>query len=497
MPLTPEQRKKAEEYFHKSSSPTMTVGDYLNSNRQKAEVTDSLVSRLKTRATDRLGNLKDNASRTLLGQQTAQEGKLQAAGQVAGFLNDVTGEAIQAAGSALPESIKNPVKKVGIEILETPAGKAGLNALKQGQEMYRAWKEKNPTQAADLEAVVNIASVLPMGKGAQVGANVAKEIGEGITKSVEENIVKKVPQYGEKAVKWLASEPDEQVKTILKETPKAKFDEYLKIAEDASTDPRKTSVFEKVGERLADATKQLKKQSSSLGAQKSAIIEKANVGLQEFKDAPRKAVLEVAKLEDNPLKKKVLDKLKSVKTKLDADKAIDDIQSMVYDAKGTNLIAEGSTFEKQLKSIVGEMNEALKNSLPESYRTLNDKFAERARVLGTLNRALGEVVEGVPTRGASLIKQFFSPSASKSKELFEFVKKNTGVDLAQDATVAKFMGELFDDPKVRSLLEGIPTSKQGILGKILDVATEKSDVGKRIQKRIKKIKIEKARDLTK
>lgn len=332
------------------------------------------------------------------------------------------------------------------------------------------------------------------------GINIAKQginIGlEKLPKSFK-YVAEKSPQYADKVVKWFVSEPSEQVKTILKETPTSKFDEYLKVAQEAVIDPRKSSVFEKVGDRLADATKQIKQQADSIGSEKSKILQKASVGLEKFTDDTRKAILKVVKLEDSPLRGKIIDELKNVKTKLGADKAIDNIQSMLYDAKGTGLIAQGSAFEKRLRGIIGELNNSLKDSLPQSYRVLNAKYADRAKVLNTLNRALGEVVDGVPTRGASLIKQFFSPAGSKTKELFEFLKRNTGVDLAQDATLAKFMGEVFNDPKVRSLLEGLPTSKTGIVNKVIDLASEKTKIGKWAQKQIRSSTLNKAKEMTK
>ena len=78
------------------------------------------------------------------------------------------------------------------------------------------------------------------------------------------------------------------------------------------------------------------------------------------------------------------------------------------------------------------------------------------------------MVEGVPTRGAGLIKQFFSPSGRKAKELFQYIAQKTGIDLAQDATLARFTMELYNDARAKSLLDGLPTSKSGILNKAID-----------------------------
>lgn len=106
-----------------------------------------------------------------LGKQTFGEAALQTTGKIAGGIGDIIGRGIEAVA---PEFVKKGVKKVGLEILETPIGKEGLKALQGGMELYEGWKAKNPRAAANLEAVVNVASILPIGKGGQVVAKGAK-----------------------------------------------------------------------------------------------------------------------------------------------------------------------------------------------------------------------------------------------------------------------------------------------------------------------------------
>lgn len=310
-------------------------------------------------------------------------------------------------------------------------------------------------------------------------------------------IAQKTPQILEKSTQFLSSEPNAQLANIIKNVPKSKFDNFISVAARRSEDLKAPSVYEKVSQSLTNATKQLKQQANSLGEQKSTIINKAKIGLSDFTKPTRKTILEVSKLDDSPIKNQVIDTLKSVKTKLDADKAVDKIQEIIYNAKGTKLIAEGSKIEKQIKGIIGTYNNELKSSLPKAYQNLNAKYSNRIKVVQALNKALGETVNGVPTRGASLVKQFFSPSGTKTKELFSYIKSNTGIDLAEDAALAKFAGEIFDDTTVKSLLEGLPTTKQGILSKAVDFAAEKSGLANKVKETIKKGTIEKARSLTK
>jgi len=318
----------------------------------------------------------------------------------------------------------------------------------------------------------------------------------GKVEDVAEYIKQTVPELSEKAIKLLASEPDEKVKTILKNSSAKKLNEYLDIAKKHSISQEAISGFEKAGELMAETAKKINNLLSSWGKQKAKIIQKAKIGLVEFKDAPRKAILEVMKLEDNSVKKQVIDILKPVKTKLDADKAIDKIQDLIRSNTKIMTIAQGSKFEKQLRGIIGKMNDELKKSLPEAYQSLNAKFSEGKKYLDSLNKGLGEKVGGVSAHGASLIKQFFSPAGAKTKELFAYIKKATRIDLAQEATLAKFAEELFDNPNVRSLLTGIPKSRSGAIDKALDFIVEKTGVGKKLREKMREGTIERAKDFT-
>lgn len=488
--LTAEQFKKkyGSEGINKFNV-TLSAADFqkMKEAQQGGVNKSGFSSNIKEAMVSRGSDINRALSDTYSGKINPLQTAVRTVGAGAGFLGDVIGEGVS---KVLPDKVE---EKLGTVINTVFGGSA---------DKYGEWKNKHQEAAKDFEGALNIAALFPVGKAGETTGGAVKTVAQDSARVLSglpdglASKIKKIPVNTEKIANWFASEPSEQVKTILKETSTSKFDDYLNIAKQSSVDPRAKSVFEKVGDSLSDATKQIKKQTDSIGSQKSQILKKANVGNQPFTDAPRRAIIKAMKLEDNPIKEKVISGLKTIKTKVDADNIIDKIQSMVYDAKGTGLIASGSSIEKQIRGIIGELNDSLKKSLPESYKVLNQKYADRISVLNTLNRSLGEVVDGVPVRGASLIKQFFSPSGSKVKEIFEFVKKNTGVDLSQDAVVAKFLGDVFEDPKVKSLLESVPTSKAGIVNKLIDFAAEKSGAIKNLQNKSRNAEINKARDFT-
>jgi vacuolar-type H+-ATPase subunit E/Vma4 len=293
----------------------------------------------------------------------------------------------------------------------------------------------------------------------------------------------------------VSPEIDDSVKNVLKNTPTEKFDEFVQIATQAA-DPKNPSVYEKVADTLSDSAKQIDSQTKALNTQKKEILAKAKTGLKEFTKETNQTILELNKVKDSPLAKDFISRLKSVKNKIDADKVIDDLQDMLYTGNRNMTLATGSKEDKILKGILGRYNTKLKDSLPQSYRNINTKISENLNGLNVLNTALGEVVEGVPTRGAGLVKQFFSPAGSKAKELFAFIKQRTGNDIANDAVLAKYIGSAFGDVKVNSLLEGIPSTKSGIIDALTEFTFEKIGAGSALRKAKTEGMIKKARDIT-
>ncbi len=173
------------------------------------------------------------------------------------------------------------------------------------------------------------------------------------------------------------------------------------------------------------------------------------------------------------------------------------MQDILYKGNKDMTIPIGSKEDKILRGVLGEYNTTLKSTLPSSYGKINSEISNRLKAINILNRSLGETVNGVSTRGAGLVKRFFSPSGTQAKELFKYIKSTTGINLAEDATLAKYVADAFGDTKVKSLLEGLPTSKSGIIDKTIDFALEKTGVKDVISSAKTEGMIKKARYLTK
>lgn len=153
----------------------------------------------------RLQNVKSSFGEFTAGKQDPISTSLQIVGQGAGAVGDVAGQALigaaKTAVKALPGQIEKPVieatKKVGTEFLNTPLGQSALSAVRGGVETYNEFKAKNPIAARNLEAVVNIGSLLPIGKGAQVAGKgtevLATEVG-AIAKTLTKPSLSKTTQ---------------------------------------------------------------------------------------------------------------------------------------------------------------------------------------------------------------------------------------------------------------------------------------------------------------
>lgn len=148
---------------------------------------------------------------------------------------------------------------------------------------------------------------------------------------------------------------------------------------------------------------------------------------------------------------KVINDLGDSPTVRELDDTVDALQDLVYKRKSAVAIPVNGQVEGVIKNITGKLNRAVKKVAGEQYTKANSKFAYFVDARDKINKALG--AEGV--RGASMMKQLFSPAGEGNRRLFEEIKKLTGVDLVEEATLAKFAMENIGDARQASLLEEI------------------------------------------
>ena len=472
----------------------------------------SQMSRLGTALKDRVGTVTEQFKQIGDAQgavetvaQVAQT-PLRVAGALGGAVGDVVGAGLEA--TKIPEFVARPEVQ---QALSTTAGMIpGFSAIKQAlsgvdtvtgggieklksivtspetqQQVSSAITKLEETQPEVAQTIKDVFNSFNLIVGGSAAKPVVKATVTGTKNAIEAvgDITKLVPDnLSQKAVDIISSDPSAKVETILKRSTPEEVDNFLNIAKQSSVSGEAKSVFEVVGDKLSDTTKILQTKLNEIGKAKSEIMQPLREGFSAFKKETTPFIQKLNSLKnsfteiDAASKAKVqaiINDAKNVVTKQDADVLIDKVQDALYKGGVDMTIPSGSALDKQLRGILGEFNTALKNSLPKEYGQLNARYAQLIDSLDTINRSLGEVVEGVPVRGASLIKQYFSPAGSKAKEIFEFIKKETNgeVDLAKDATLAKFAGELYDDANVSSLLGGlksVPTTVGGVATKIVE-----------------------------
>lgn len=428
---------------------------------------------------------------------------------------------LQTAFSPLTALIQTGVQ--GLQELDQATGGKIQNQLatlaQSHPELIKGYSDMVTQNPKIAQFVADSINVLTAGLGGKLVAEAGKDLTKGLVTSSKEALttginktgsafdsVKTLPtNFANKAVDLVSADPEKKVATILKESTPAELDAQLAIAEKAAADPRLPTPYEVIGNKLGDVTKTLDAKLKEIGKAKSEIVTPLREGLGSFKNETTPLIEKLTSLKNNfseidkgqkSTVQAIINDAKTVSTKRDADMFIDKVQNALYTGNMDMTIPRGSSLDKQLRGMLGEYNTSLKKSLPPEYAKLNEQYSKLIDSLDVINRSLGENVEGVPIRGASLIKQFFSPSGTKAKEIFDFVKKETNgqVDLAKDATLAKFSMELFDDPRAKSLLQGIPDIPTTFGGVATKVAEKLG--GEKLQNAMRTSTIRKAKEIS-
>lgn len=425
----------------------------------------------------------------------------------------------------MPEPVRNVAGKVG-EVV----GK-GFSALTDkigDSKQLQDWVLNNPEAAKNLEEVLGVSSASGQIAGDILLANqVAKapsqiadvskkvvdkfrgssDISNAVDKVANPSLVSRVKtKVGDSKIVNKAQDTitpiEKGVKNVFTKstTPKpelqSKFKSYTEQGQKALEDYSQKTPLEMAGEKAQSSLNKIKSQMTEVGTNKSAITQKLSgtrVNARPFV----KELVETVKTRLNltPTKKgfvesagrisKVSDKadikllnevtktLNKAKTFKQLDDAVDFAQDLLFKRTGVSAVPINTQVQGILKGVIKKANDHLKTVGGNQYKDLNVQYANRVQVYNKLNKALG--TEG--NKGASLMKQLFSPSGTAPRKLFEAVKKFTGDDLVEEATIAKFVMENIGDVRQASLLEqvirGQATTKSGIIGIAADKILQK------------------------
>lgn len=312
--------------------------------------------------------------------------------------------------------------------------------------------------------------------------------------SVKENTISYPKEISDKIT---MGKINEQTQTILKEVPVEKFDRYVEAGMKAKKDPRALTPLEEAGETGATTNRIIKEDLNNIGKQKSATLNSVkdtkvpDVATPQLQKAQSLLQTKLTKAERAMVNEYVreLKALGRNPTAGSVDATIDKLYSTLYERGGVGAIPITTRVKAFINQSISEMNRNLKSVVDKKlgnsdYSTLNSAYSTKTKIFRAFNKALGE--DG--NRGGSLLKRFFSPQDGGVKKLFDAIKREYGIDLAQDATIAKFVMETLGDTRARSLLQLPPTSATGIIGKGLEFIEQKLTSPKRV--------FDKARGLT-
>ena len=265
----------------------------------------------------------------VMGQNPISTG-IQTVGTTIGIAGDIGFDVLE---SVTPQPIKDLLSQGLQSALETAPGEEVMKFA----DSYTKWSEKHPQAAADISGLINIASLIPVGRGAQVGAKIGTKIGtqalEGVTDVTKKGIknitdtkivrgaqqitgeaserfsrgtkaitsefarkaeIQKLPEPERAAIR--AEVPDEVLSSVKFAAPETrpKYQQMIDKTLERISNPRgrikQVRPLEVPGKALVDAASMLSKELRKTGAQLGAV--KRSLGGQEI-DIPstRQALL--------------------------------------------------------------------------------------------------------------------------------------------------------------------------------------------------------------
>lgn len=278
------------------------------------------------------------------------------------------------------------------------------------------------------------------------------------------------------------SELDPQVETVLKTSNFDDVNRHFQAARNAVADPAKPTPIELVGNKAEEAFDLNKIALNKAGEAKRKILE-ANgdktipaetlsvIKTDSLQQIGQKFgvdtsdLTEIKQLEgrfsqlDSADAKLLtdfftrLDTLGDAPTLREVDDFVDWSQGQLYKQSKTlsKLEVANDAIIAELKQITGKINGELKAGVGNGYGEINDRIRGLLELQDELSRGLGADAR----KGSGFVKRLFSPTGGNTREIFAQIKKETGIDLVKEATLARFAMENVGDVRQRSLLQSL------------------------------------------
>lgn len=490
--MTRIKQMTAEEYFN-----TYGVDPTVNPNSQTASATRGFASGLTMGIKNTIGDItqigtevKDSAIKGMdrmqeiaeaqrAGEQGGIRSTFQRFGAGAKFGANVIGSTIKGGIKALlpqkaEEAIKTGVQKVAEPIITSAPV----------QSIVEFYDSLDDAQKRDVDSVLGIGQLALSVKGAQSLGKTGVRAVRGTASATKRALpqikaqvvntsddvlaaTKKIFSSSKATIGNRVLPIPKQVQTALKRSQTPTIKKYLDQARQATLDQKASTPLELAGARATEALGTIQNKIEQIGSQKATVLNKAAVSRKPMGKIALKARQDINRMfnlnnldkTDQALVNTINARLKALgsnPTLKQVDDFVDFAQEQIYKGANSLTLQIGSKTEAGLRKIVGQVNSQVKSAAPRGYARLNKKYASLFELREKLNNALGADA----SKGGSLLKRVFSSTDGGTKKMFEQILKETGIDLTDEATLAKFAMELFGDVRQRSLLENlqIPSS---------------------------------------
>lgn len=283
-----------------------------------------------------------------------------------------------------------------------------------------------------------------------------------------------------KGARFNLSDIDPQVETALKRSSTDEVNTYFQQAKNAATDTRKPTPLEIAGTKAEEAYDVIGESIRKAGEGKRAILNEVadtrvsgNVindtmseGIQKMGEKygikiAADGTIEtqtgrIAKLDDVDAKLvseyfAKLNKLGVSPTVRQVDDFVDWAQGQLYKQSKSlsTLDSADKAVISDLKQVTGSLNGRLKTEVGNGYGEVNARLGDLLDMQDELSRSLG----ADSRKGGGLMKRLFSPTGGQTRQMFDQIYKETGIDLDKEANLARFAMDSVGDVRQKSLLK--------------------------------------------
>ncbi len=337
---------------------------------------------------------------------------LRVGGQMTGAVGDVLGAAAEA---VIPDKAKETIKEGARYVLDSPLGRVGISAAKKGKEYYDLFKKSYPNVAADLEALTNVATIVPMGKAAQMTGKPLAAAGKESLNIAKDVAALAKPTIWPTIEKGWAAEVDAAInkgieKTVMTARAKKSDPQVMKYMANAKTAVKDIIsnkenlkyTFESGEEVVGKLPKSLGEFREAVAQRKKALwadVEKINktageseirIGLTDLADKldafAGKGAVATVNPEASAYAKEMATLYRNKKyfTPQEAQEALTELN------KRFEVYIKNPTVKKEIDVIAGNN---IRNAIDESIASLpgGDKYKELKRTYGALTAIEGDV----------------------------------------------------------------------------------------------------------